>query len=581
MTFRGRRLPSSGSVALSCAVLLLVGTPASVQVPPAHTTRHGTPPARNAPARVAADRLVLRPGFTMGDTSLVLYFDLQDTGFASRHASVFDVADGTEQVSAELAATDLRACGAPRRYCHSFGAAEGWKLQAGHRYFTTITATYAGGSTVVSPPSNEDVARQVELPPAGPAAQTSACACADVLGRSSSGQQVRGFGVNTGTGAYSRTEVDLSLASFGVPFSANRWYSSTTTTPGTLGVDWTWTYDVAVKATDDGGGLSTLIDVAGRVVRITLRTDLGLIRRIDLPDGRFVQFDDDGRHLITAQVPNGRTTQYRYDSAGRLFQVIDPRGQVQLTTTYDDADSHENLDIDGNGNQDETSYDPAGDPTSRTAPEPFSYGEKTTYESGNEPMSFTDGNGHTRKAISTVRTRAFPIPCTRNFNRASTTSKVPAPRAREFRGRTRRSTRSTRDCSPGSGRPWTTSSCTMSGCGGRLRATVLRSGPPWEDPVRSRAFPGRSTSGTVRARSAGRRPEGPHLRSSGRLAFWASSRACWRNHRPAAGLTMPRSGSKCSRSATDSLHGLSIPESQALAPPVSPTPSISGARSPT
>lgn len=482
---------------------------------------------------VAADRLVLRPGFTMGDTSLALYFDLQDKGFTSWTASVFDAETGAEQASATLGVEDLAACGSPRQYCRSFGTAEGWVLDPDRSYFARITVTYEDGATVVSPPSNESKPRKVLLPPAIPAAQTSGCACADVLGRSAPGQQVRGFGVNTGTGVFSRTESDLSLASFGVPFAANRWYSSASTTPGMLGVGWTWSYDVLVTATDDGavvraedgaqavyqrrddgsyrrpagvrskltktdagwklttpehttlrfdsegrllsvvdvhdngvnlgydaGGLSSITDAAGRVVKITLRTDLGLIRRIDLPDRRFVQFDYDGRRMITAQAPNGRTTQYRYDSSGRLSQVIDPRGQVQVTNTYDassgrvlkqtdvfgksttfawDADKEEakttdadgvvhydgyknnhlvytqngngdthhvrydtegnpDLDVDGNGNQRETVYDADGNPTDQKAPEPFGFTEKASYESGNEPTSFTDGNGHTWKA---------------------------------------------------------------------------------------------------------------------------------------------------------------------------------------
>ncbi|GAA4604612.1 RHS repeat-associated protein [Actinoplanes octamycinicus] len=483
-------------------------------------------------AVVGADSLVLRRGFTMGDTSLIVYFDVQDASLTSWQASVFDAETGTEQKSTTLTPSDLAVCGSPRRYCRAFGSADGWTLDADKKYFVSITATYPDGTSVTSPPSNQSQPRRVELPPAIPAAQASACACEDVLGRSSAGQQVRGFGVNTGTGAYSRTEADLSLESYAVPFSGGRWYNSANQTAGHLGLGWSWQYDVSVASTDDGavvraedgaqavytrqddgtyrrpagvrsklarsgsgwklttpehntltfdsagkplsildarghglklaysgGFLSTITDAAGRVIKVTYRTDIGLIRRVDLPDGRFVQFDYDGRRMITAQAPNGRTTQYRYDATGRLWQVVDPRGQVQATTTYDpatgrvtkqtdvfgkattfgwdaakgeatttdadgivyhdgyknnhlvytqngngdvhhvryDANGGTNLTVDGNGNQDESAYDADGNATGRTAPEPFSFTEKATYQD-NEPTSFTDGNGKTWKA---------------------------------------------------------------------------------------------------------------------------------------------------------------------------------------
>ncbi|WP_143082734.1 DUF6531 domain-containing protein [Cellulomonas sp. KH9] len=478
---------------------------------------------------VAAKRLVLRPGFAMGDTSLVVYFDVEDREFATWRGSVTDTATGAVQESVELTAADLAVCGSPRTYCRTFGAADGWSLVAGSTYSVAITATYPDASVAVSAPSDAATARRVDVPPAIPAAQASACACEDALGRAAVAQQVRGFGVNTGTGAYSRTEADLSMASVGVPFAASRWYSSTSQKPGMFGVGWTWTYDMTVTASgddavvraedgavatfegsDDGtyrrpagvrsnlrktadgwtlttpthqvmtfdaqgrllsvldarglgvrltygtDGLSTITDGAGRVVKISLRNDVGLIRRIELPDGRNVQFDYDRNRLISVQAPNGRTTQYRYDTAGRMSQVVDPRGAVQVATTYDattgrvvkqvdvngkettfawdasrneatttdadgvvlhdgyrnnhlvytqngngdthhvryDATGNSNLSVDPNGNQRAATHDADGNATSSSAPEPFAFVEEAEYE-GNEPTRFTDGNGKT------------------------------------------------------------------------------------------------------------------------------------------------------------------------------------------
>lgn len=111
---------------------------------------------------VAADRLVLRPGFAMGDTSLVLYFDVQDEEFETWRASVTDTATGAVQESVELTTDDLAVCGSPRRYCRTFGASDGWSLEAGATYTATITATYADGAVAVSAPTGS---RRSRTPP--------------------------------------------------------------------------------------------------------------------------------------------------------------------------------------------------------------------------------------------------------------------------------------------------------------------------------------------------------------------------------------------------------------------------------
>ena len=65
-------------------------------------------------------------------------------------------------------------------------------------------------------------------------------------------RQLRGLGVNTGTGAYTRVEPDLGMASFAVPFTLVRVYSSANTSTGLFGNGWASTLDL--KVTGDRRG---------------------------------------------------------------------------------------------------------------------------------------------------------------------------------------------------------------------------------------------------------------------------------------------------------------------------------------
>ncbi|GAA0484539.1 hypothetical protein Ade02nite_87750 [Paractinoplanes deccanensis] len=516
------------------------GLPAGQRVPVEPPGTRASGPARTLSAKdfaavpkpaakAKAGELLLRSGYAAGDTSLVLYFDLADTAVTSWTATVFDAGTRAAQQSVTLGPGDLAGCGTPRRNCRGFGGAEGWALDAGHDYFAQITATYPDGSTVTSPPSNTASPRTLADSPAVPAAQAVGCACPNALGRTTSGQKLRGSGVNTGTGAYTRTESDLAMSSFAVPFALNRVYSSANTTAGLFGTGWASTLDLRVTATPagatvraedgaqadytaaddgsfgkpagvrsdlkktadgwelttpeqvhyrfDGGGrltavrnarglgltlsyygsaLTSVTDAAGRKVTVETRTDLGLIRKVSLPDGRATQFDYEGGRLRSVQAATGQTSQYRYDN-GRLSQVVDARGQVQLTNTYNgttgrveqqrdvfgkvttvawdearqeakvtdpdgvvDTDGYAGnllqysqngngdsasqryderanpvLNVDGNGNQHATGFDTAGNPTSQQAPEPLGFGTAAAYQAGNRPTRYTDGRGNT------------------------------------------------------------------------------------------------------------------------------------------------------------------------------------------
>ncbi|WP_229068812.1 RHS repeat-associated core domain-containing protein [Actinoplanes sp. DH11] len=476
-----------------------------------------------------ADALVLRSGYATGDTSLVVYFSLADTAITSWSATVYDAASQRAQESVTLGKGDLPVCGSPRQFCRGFGGAEGWALDAGHDYFVKITVSYPDGSTQTSASSNNARPRTLGETPAIPAAQAAGCACANALGRSTSGQQVRGRGVNTGTGAFTRIESDLGMASFAVPFQLGRVYSSANTSSGLFGNGWASTLDLKVTATDtgatvraedgaqadykrsddgsyrrpagvrsdlkkteagwelttpeqvthrfDGSGrylsaknkrghgftlnytgsaLMSVTDAAGRKVAIEYRQDLGFVTKVTLPDGRFTNYDYEGGRLRSFQSAINQTTQYRYDN-GRLREVINSRGLAEVTNTYDattgrvseqrdingkvttvewdagkqeakvtdpdgvvnfdgyagnlvkytqngngdtssqryDAQANPNLNVDGNNNQRESTFDGAGNMASSKAPEPFGFTEKAEFTPGNKPKTYTDGNGVT------------------------------------------------------------------------------------------------------------------------------------------------------------------------------------------
>ena len=273
--------------------------------------------------------LLLRSGFAIADTSLVLYFDVDDTGTAdwqSWQATVYDPDTGTAQDSVPLAAADLPKCTTPRQFCRTFGAADGWVLEDGHAYFTTVTVTLNDGTQVVSDPSAQAKARATIDPPAIPADQAAGCACGNVLAPTSVGQAVRGGGVNTGTGSFTFSSTDLRLAGFGIPFRAVRRYSSTNTGAGSMGLGWAWSYDVRV------------IPPAGDETAVTVRAD----------DGAQVTYarNGDGSYRRPTGIRSGLSatgtgwklvtpsqTTYAFDTAGRLTSVRDPRGHG-LTFAY-------------------------------------------------------------------------------------------------------------------------------------------------------------------------------------------------------------------------------------------------------
>jgi RHS repeat-associated protein len=84
------------------------------------------------------------------------------------------------------------------------------------------------------------------------------------------------------------------------------------------------------------------------------------LRKVTYPDGRFLQlaYDTAGRRASSVD-QDGFTTNYVYDAAGRLAQLVDGTGARLVKYAYDDAGRVTRKD-DGNGTFATYSYDPAG-----------------------------------------------------------------------------------------------------------------------------------------------------------------------------------------------------------------------------
>lgn len=298
-----------------------------------------TAPARPLAAAGGFDELDLRPGFLLGDTSVVLYFSGGDVDPDWTHAVVrmYEGDDQTEQESARLTRAELegpRFCGTAE-FCRSFGTEDGWELEEGKDYFVTVAAVLPGGDEVVSEPSGEARPRATILPPSIPDDQAAGCGCENALAPTASGQAQRGVGVNTGTGAFVRVERDMQMASFGIPFASARTYSSANNRQGPFGVGWAWSYDMRVTETDDGvivraeDGAEALYtpDGDGYTRPPGVRSDL---RR-----------DGDGWELVTPQ-----QVTYRFGATGRLVAALNPRDAgVRLAyVEVDDKDKDEDRD---------------------------------------------------------------------------------------------------------------------------------------------------------------------------------------------------------------------------------------------
>ncbi|HEX5542621.1 MAG TPA: polymorphic toxin-type HINT domain-containing protein [Micromonospora sp.] len=283
--------------------------------------------ALTAAADEVFTNVLLRPGYVLGDTSLVAYFDVrdEDPAWTSWEVRLYDVESKTEQASTLLPRSALQAeCGGASEYCRSFGVADGWVLDAAKEYFITIAAFFEDGREEESAASAEAKPRTTVTPPSIPASQAAGCGCGTALGMDVR-QAVRGIGVNTATGAFSRVEPDVSMASFGIPFASTRVYSSANPSAGPFGPGWAWSYGMRVTGSEEGA---------------VVRADDGAEVLYRLEDGAYVRppgvrsklrKTDDGWELVTL-----RQIVYAFDAQGRLVAIRDPRG-VGVSLAYTSA----------------------------------------------------------------------------------------------------------------------------------------------------------------------------------------------------------------------------------------------------
>ncbi|MEU4420423.1 polymorphic toxin-type HINT domain-containing protein [Actinoplanes sp. NPDC024001] len=294
--------------------------------------------AAAAPGEAFTD-LLLRPGFVVGDTSLVTYFNLKDQSFERWRVDLYETGSQTRQESVELGRDQLQNsnCGKVRSFCKSLGAAEGWQLDLAKSYFVTITALYPDGE-VPSANSEDAQPRTTIDPPAIPDRQAAGCGCSVALGMTGASQATRAIGVNTGTGAFTRTEQDLGMPSFGVPFMSSRAYSSLNTGASAFGPGWAWIYDMKITAVDGGvlvraeDGSDTLFKADGD----------GYVR----PPGvrSTLRKAGAGWELVTQ-----KNIVYAFDAQGRLTSILNPRGvglrfaHTDTAITVTDASGHSAL----------------------------------------------------------------------------------------------------------------------------------------------------------------------------------------------------------------------------------------------
>ncbi|MFI2487394.1 RHS repeat-associated core domain-containing protein [Promicromonospora kroppenstedtii] len=298
------------------------------------------PTATRASAAAAGfAEIDLRPGFVLGDTSLVLYFSSGDVDpdWTAAVVRLYEGDDQTEQESVRLTRAELegpRFCGGAD-FCRSFGAEDGWELEEGKDYFVTVAAVLPRGDEVVSEPSGTSKARATILPPGIPDDQAAGCGCENALAPTAVGQAQRGVGVNTGTGAFVRVERDLQMASYGISFGSARTYSSANNRQGPFGVGWAWSYDMRVTETDDGvivraeDGAEALYepDGDGYTRPPGVRSDL--------------KRAGDGWELVTP-----RQVTYRFGAQGRLTEVLSPRDDGVRLAYVDVEDRGRDEDLD-------------------------------------------------------------------------------------------------------------------------------------------------------------------------------------------------------------------------------------------
>jgi len=256
----------------------------------------------------------------------------------------------------------------------------------------------------------------------------------------SSAGQTQGYAgdpVNTRTGAFSYSLVDLEVQTMSMPLTFQRSYSSQAVAieDGLLGARWTHNHDTRLIFPDDPGGESGevwlkahsanqyrfFIGYSGEFI-----PDMGVQAELVEEAGPPVQyrlttasqseylFDEDGV-LLAWTDPQGRVFTYVYDLSGKLERVTGPSGARYLHLSYDIDDRIDSV-VDHSGRTVNYGYDTNGDLTVFTD----ALGQTWTYQyDGNHQLThIVDPRG-----VTSLRTEyESTTPHVVDFNSVTVTS---------------------------------------------------------------------------------------------------------------------------------------------------------------
>lgn len=124
---------------------------------------------------------------------------------------------------------------------------------------------------------------------------------------------------------------------------------------------------VGLTITNVGGRPATVTDAAGRSSNLAYRGD-GLLERLTLHDGRYVQYSYTNGRLTGVRDLRGKTWIYGYDSRGLLNLIRDPLGH-EVRTTYDPTTTRVTSQVDPRGKATTYAWDEALGLSTTTLPD--------------------------------------------------------------------------------------------------------------------------------------------------------------------------------------------------------------------
>lgn len=155
--------------------------------------------------------------------------------------------------------------------------------------------------------------------------------------------------VNTLTGSYAYSHVDVSIPGRGANLVFQRAYNTNDTRPGPLGTGWTHSYNVRLTNPGDGTTNVVLVGAQGRsdvytanagayspppAVYTRLSHNADGSYTATQPDLTSMTFSSGGK-LLSIKDWYGNQTSLIYNGSGQLIAFADPAGRGSLTLGYD------------------------------------------------------------------------------------------------------------------------------------------------------------------------------------------------------------------------------------------------------